>query len=86
MDFQKYAKFQAMPDTSESGAVVENVNTMDAFHCVETPKMAMDSYGIPEIFNSDQGSQSSCSEFLTELRTHDILISMTVFACLHCVL
>ena len=25
MDFQKYAKFQAMPDTSESGAVVENV-------------------------------------------------------------
>lgn len=80
MDFQKYAKFQAMPDTSESGAVVENVNTMDAFHCVETPKMAVDSYGIPEIFNSDQGSQS---EFLTELRTHDILISMTVFACLH---
>ena len=63
MDFQKYAKFQAMPDTSESGAV------------------AVDSYGIPEIFNSDQGSQS---EFLTELRTHDILISMTVFACLHC--
>ena len=81
MDFQKYAKFQAMPDTSESGAVVENVNTMDACHCVETPKMAVDSYGIPEIFNSDQGSQS---EFLTELRTHDILISMTVFACPHC--
>ena len=81
MDFQKYAKFQAMPDTSESGAVVENVNTMDAFHCVETPKMAVDSYVIPEIFNSDQGSQA---EFLTELRTHDILISMTVFACLHC--
>ena len=28
------------------------VNTMDAFHCVETLRMAVDSYGKPEIFNS----------------------------------
>ena len=44
------------------------VNTMDAFHCVETLKTAMDSYGKPEIFNSDQGSQFTSSEFVTELR------------------
>ena len=32
--------------------------------------------GIPEIFNSDQGSQFTSSEFVTELRAHGILISM----------
>ena len=52
------------------------VNTMNAFHCVETLKMAVDSYGKPEIFNSDQGSQFTSSEFVTELRAHGIQISM----------
>ena len=33
------------------------VNTMDAFHCVETLRMAIERFGKPEIFNSDQGSQ-----------------------------
>ena len=36
----------------------------------------MDSYGKPEIFNSDQGSQFTSSEFVAELRAHGILISM----------
>ena len=49
---------------------------MDAFHCVETLKMAVDSYGKPEIFNSDQERHFTSSEFMTELRTHGILISM----------
>ena len=54
---------------------------MDAFHCVETLKTAMDSYGKPEIFNSDQGSQFTgsqftSSEFVAELRYHGIQISM----------
>ena len=52
------------------------VNTMDAFHCVETLKTAMDFYGKPEIFNSDQGSQFTSSEFVVELRAHGIQISM----------
>ena len=52
------------------------VNTMDAFHCVDTLKTAIDSYGKPEIFNSNQGSQFTSSEFLTELRNHGIQISM----------
>ena len=33
------------------------VNTMDAFHCVETLRMAIERFGKPEFFNSDQGSQ-----------------------------
>ena len=33
------------------------VNTMDAFHCVETLRMAIERFGKPEIFNSAQGSQ-----------------------------
>ena len=32
------------------------VNTMDTFHCVETLQLAVSKYGVPEIFNSDQGS------------------------------
>ena len=36
----------------------------------------MDFYGKPEIFNSDQGSQFTSSEFVAELRAHGILISM----------
>ena len=49
---------------------------MNAFHCVETLKTAVDSYGKPEIFNSDQGSQFSSSEFVAELRAIVISISM----------
>ena len=36
----------------------------------------MDSYGKPEIFNSDQGRQVTCLEFVAELRTREIQISM----------
>ena len=31
------------------------VNTMDDFHCVEVLRMAVNSYGEPEIFNLDRG-------------------------------
>ena len=49
---------------------------MEAWHFILTLKTAMDSYGKPEIFNSDQGSQFTSSEFVTELRNHGIQISM----------
>lgn len=52
------------------------VNTMDAFHCVETLQMAVNAFGAPEIFNSDQGSQFTGAEFIHELRSHQIQISM----------
>ena len=38
--------------------------------------MAVASYGKPEIFNSDQGSQFSSSEFVAVLRAQGIQISM----------
>lgn len=52
------------------------VNTMDAFHCVETLKMAINRFGKPEIFNSDQGSQFTSTEFVSVLREQGITISM----------
>ena len=33
-------------------------NTLDADFCVEALEEALDRYGTPEIFNTDQGSQS----------------------------
>lgn len=52
------------------------VNTMDAYHCVETLREAICRHGHPEIFNSDQGSQFTSSEFVSELKAHNIRISM----------
>jgi putative transposase len=52
------------------------VNTMDTFHCIEVLNMALRRYGRPEIFNSDQGSQFTSSEFIAVLREHNIRISM----------
>ena len=52
------------------------VNTMDAYHCVETLQEAVLHYGKPEIFNSDQGSQFTSAEFIYELREYGIRISM----------
>ena len=49
---------------------------MDAFHCVETLRMAIERYGKPEIFNSDQGSQFTSDEFIAELERQGIRISM----------
>ena len=52
------------------------VNTMDAYHCVETLHKALEVYGQPEIFNSDQGSQFTSNEFISELESRGISISM----------
>ena len=52
------------------------VNTMDAFHCVETLRMAIERFGKPEIFNSDQGSQFTSDEIINELQKNEIQISM----------
>ncbi len=52
------------------------VNTMDTYSCVETLLLTMTRYGIPEIFNSDQGSQFTSKEFTDELKAYGIRISM----------
>ncbi len=51
-------------------------NTMDARFCVEALNQALARYGRPEIFNTDQGSQFTSSEFTDVLKDADVRISM----------
>jgi putative transposase len=51
-------------------------NTMDNTFCIEALNEALDRYGKPEIFNSDQGSQFTSEEFTAILSKHNIKISM----------
>ena len=51
-------------------------NTMDTEFCVEALKEALEIYGAPEIFNSDQGSQFTSLEFTGVLQDAGVRISM----------
>jgi putative transposase len=51
-------------------------NTMDKTFCVEALQEALDRYGKPEIFNTDQGVQFTCEAFITTLSAQGIRISM----------
>ncbi len=51
-------------------------NSLDAGFCVEALKEALERHGSPEIFNTDQGSQFTGSDFTDELKKHGIRISM----------
>lgn len=51
-------------------------NSMDASFCVEALKEALAKYGPPEIFNSDQGSQFTSTEFTDVLLDAKVKISM----------
>lgn len=50
-------------------------NTMDAGFCVDALKEAL-ATGTPEIFNSDQGCQFTCADFLAPLLERHVSISM----------
>jgi len=50
--------------------------TMEADFCVEALQEAIAKYGVPEIMNTDQGSQFTGAEFIAELRANGIEISM----------
>ena len=50
--------------------------TMDADFCMEALEEAIERYGKPEIFNSDQGSQFTSGEFTGVLLRDEIAISM----------
>lgn len=50
--------------------------TMEAAFRVETLEEALAKHGKPEIVNTDQGSQFTCSAFTGVLAAHDIKISM----------
>ena len=51
-------------------------NVMDADFCIEALNEAIDRYSVPEIFNTDQGSQFTSKAFTGVLKQHDIRISM----------
>ena len=51
-------------------------NTLDASFCVEALQKALQRYGTPEIFNTDQGSQFTSDDFTGILQKRGISISM----------
>lgn len=51
-------------------------NSMDTTFCVDCLEQALDQYGSPEIFNSDQGSQFTSEAFTSVLKRECIAISM----------
>ncbi len=51
-------------------------NTLDASFCVEALQEALERYGAPEIFNTDQGSQFTSVDFTDALKEAGIRISM----------
>jgi len=51
-------------------------NTLDVSFCVEALEEAIEHHGVPEIFNTDQGSQFTSDAFTGVLKAHDIRISM----------
>jgi len=51
-------------------------NTMDASFCVEALAEALDRYGSPDIFNTDQGSQFTSFDFTGVLKDAGVTISM----------
>lgn len=51
-------------------------NTLTADFCVEAVQEAIAKFGVPEIFNTDQGAQFTSAEFIGVLKQHGIRISM----------
>jgi len=50
--------------------------TLESDFCVEALEEAIEQYGLPEIFNTDQGSQFTSKNFTEVLLNHNIKISM----------
>src|SRR6202041_3551597 len=50
--------------------------TMDAEFCLEALREALERFGQPDIFNTDQGAQFTSTEFVGELAGRKIRISM----------
>ena len=51
-------------------------NTLEADFCIDALHEALERFGPPEIFNTDQGSQFTSDDFLKPLKDHGIQISM----------
>ena len=51
-------------------------NTLDTRFCIDALKEAIEQHGVPEIFNTAQGSQFTSDVFTGVLKHHDIQITM----------
>jgi len=51
-------------------------NSMDSAFCVEALSEALERYGAPQIFNTDQGAQFTSAAFTGVLKDHQVTISM----------
>ncbi len=51
-------------------------NTMEPAFCIDALEEALDRYGAPEIFNTDQGAQFTSNGFTQVLKDHHVAISM----------
>jgi putative transposase len=51
-------------------------NTLDTEFCVEALKEALERYGTPQIFNTDQGAQFTSKDFTGTLKSFGVAISM----------
>ena len=51
-------------------------NTLEADFCIEALREAIDKYGHPDIFNTDQGTQFTSQDFINVLTSRNISISM----------
>jgi len=56
-------------------------NTLTTDFCLEAVNEAIQKYGTPEIFNTDQGCQFTSVEFTSLLKDHGIRISMDGKGC-----
>ncbi len=56
-------------------------NTMDTSFCISALDEAIETYGTPEIFNTDQGSQFTSFDFTAVLKQNNIRISMDGKGC-----
>ena len=56
-------------------------NTLTTDFCIEAVQEAIDRYGAPDIFNTDQGSQFTSLEFTQLLKDNGIAISMDGKGC-----
>ena len=56
-------------------------NTLTTDFCLDAVREAITRYGCPELFNTDQGSQFTSSDFTGLLKEHGIRISMDGQGC-----
>ncbi|EQD30428.1 Integrase catalytic region, partial [mine drainage metagenome] len=51
-------------------------NTLDLSFCLDVLQEALRKYGVPEIFNTDQGSHFTADGWVSILKEHGVQISM----------